>query len=182
MRMICTFKKAGDKIACIDVETKSKKIGARVTPKQKAAVMQKMKESGYKYESEYVLECCLKGLGTGFNSQYQEQMLQSGNKSRLEARVTPQEKELILRRYNESEMKSFSRFVRNCCLDNPIIIIHGLKDFSVELNRIGNNLNQLVMLCHQGMITAPELTEVKEHLKKLYQEVVSIKKNYKLKR
>jgi hypothetical protein len=170
------------KIAYIDAETKSKKIGARVTPTQKAAVIKKMHESGFEYESEYVLACCLNGLELRVYSDYQLQLLEHGKNDRLDVRVMPKEKEIIIKRFKESNMNNFSRYVRNCCLNNPIITINELKEFTVELNRIGNNLNQLTMLCHQGLISAPDLSETKEALKNTYKEVIGIKKKYILKR
>jgi hypothetical protein len=166
----------------LEAETKSKKIGARVTPEQKDVVIKLMKESGYEYESEYVLACCLKGPGVKLFSGYQEQLLERSDPARIECRTTKKEKEIILNRFKESKINNFGRFVRNCCLNNPIIVIDDLKEYTTELNRIGNNLNQLTMLCHQGLITAPDLNEVKEALKTLYQEVVSIKLKHRLKR
>lgn len=166
----------------LEAETKSKKIGARVTPEQKDIVMTLMKESGYEYESEYVLACCLKGPDIKLFSGYQEQRLEKSDLTRIECRTTKKEKEMIIDRYKKSKINNFGRFVRNCCLENPIIVIEDLKEFSTELNRIGNNLNQLTMLCHQGLITAPDLKEVKEAIKILYQEVASIKLKHRLKR
>jgi hypothetical protein len=166
----------------INASTKTLKIGARVTPEQKAAVMERMKELGYQYESDYVLHCCLKGCNITSTSEYQLELLKQGSKDRLDIRVTEGERKKILQRFSASKMNNFSRFVRNCCFDNPIIVVEGMKECAGELNHIGHNLNQLTMLCHQGLITTPDLTEVKEDLKKIYQEVVAIKLKHRLKR
>lgn len=57
-------------------------------------------------------------------------------------------------------MNNFSRFVRNCCLDNPIITVAGIKELTTELNRIGNNLNQIARLSNEGLIVALELPQL----------------------
>lgn len=142
--------------------TKTKKISARVTPAQKAAVLKRMEECGYTFESEYVLTCCLKGCKETLTSEYQLQLLQHGNTDRLEIRVTKSEREMILQKFKESNMSNFSRFIRNCCMNNPIIVVNGLKECTAELHKIGTNLNQLTMLCHQGLITAPDMKETQE--------------------
>ena len=166
----------------MEADTKTKKISARVTPEQKNTVKKLYKQLGYSSESEYVLVCSLKGTGGKLISGYKENLLDNGNQGLIKARVTEQEKNIILSRFKESGLNNFSRFVRNCCLNNPIIIIGDLKELTLELHRIGNNLNQLTMLCHQGMITAPDISEATTSLKKIYKELTDIKLNKLLKR
>ena len=38
-----------------------------------------------------------------------------------------------------------------------------------ELHKIGNNLNQLTRLCHQGVITCLDLSEIREQVKHIWQ-------------
>jgi hypothetical protein len=170
---------------CYDIvqaDIKSAKISARATPEQKRTVKKLIRQYGYSNESEYVLTCCLKGTGEKLISGYKEHLLDNSNPGLIKARVTEQEKYSIVSRFKKSGMSNFSRFVRNCCLDNPIIVIDDLKDLSTELHRIGNNLNQITLLCHQGMITTPDITETTEILKKIYKEVSDIKLRNRLKR
>lgn len=160
------------------IEVKTKKIGARVTEEQKKKVIELAKESNMK-ESEYVLSCCLK-RGKAIKLYDTSPGTQIRNPTKLDIRVTEDEMKQIRKRYEQTDIKHFSRFVRNCCLDNPIIIISDLKDFSKELNKIGNNLNQLTMLCHQGLIATPDILETKDTLQLIYKELTAINKKVKL--
>jgi len=153
-----------------------------VTIRQKRAVLKKMIESGYKRESEYVLACCLRGCDEKIISEYKEWQLNNSNLGRLEARITEKDKKEILARFEKSKINNFSRFIRNCCLDNPIIVIDNLKELSNELHKVGNNLNQLTMLCHQGMVVAPDISESTELLKRIYKEITEINLRNRLKR
>lgn len=38
---------------------------------------------------------------------------------------------------------TYSKYIRHCILNKPIIRIDGLPDITIQLIRIGNNLNQL---------------------------------------
>lgn len=166
----------------MEADTKTKKISARVTPEQKNTVKKLYKQLGYSSESEYVLMCSLKGTGEKVISGYKEKLLENSNLGLIKARVTEQEKSIILSRFKESGLNNFSQFVRNCCLNNPIIAINNLKELSLELHWIGNNLNQLTLLCHQGMITAPDISETTDTLKRIYKELTDIKRRKPLKR
>lgn len=163
-------------------EIKSMKVGARVTPGQKRAIQLQMKKFGYVKESEYVLACCLKGTGESLVSSYKLQQLDQNNNNRIEFRVTNQEREEILLKFKESGLFYLGRFIRNCCLGNPIISIEGMKELSTELHKVGNNLNQLTMLCHQGLISNPDITETTDILKKIYKDLAGIKLKSRLRR
>lgn len=142
----------------------------------------KMRECGYKYESEYVLACCLKGCDVKAISEFKELQLRSSNPERLDLRIPEKDKRDIIARFEKSGLSNFSRFVRNCCLNNPIIVIDDLQGLSAELHKVGNNLNQLTMLCHQGMIAAPDIVETTEMLKRIYKEITDINLRKRLKR
>ena len=142
----------------------------------------KMRECGYQYESEYVLACCLRGCDVKAISEFKEQQLRRSNPERLDLRIPMKDKRDIIARFEKSGLSNFSRFVRNCCLNNPIIVIDDLQGLSAELHKVGNNLNQLTMLCHQGMIAAPDIVETTEMLKRIYKEITDINLRKRLKR
>lgn len=155
--------------------TKTTSIRARVTPEQKRIVKQKAEEAGFDTESEYVLSCCLKGEFSTQSDRKVAKLNQSDSKN-IHIRVTPDEKKEIIERFEKSKLNNFGRYVRLCCLDKPIIVIEDLKEFSKELHKVGNNLNQLTMLCHQGLIEIPDITETRDYLSKLYKELVQLNK------
>ena len=57
-------------------------------------------------------------------------------------RVTPEERAWI-EKHSYGNYRVISDFVRDCIFEKDIVIVKGLDEFSNELRRIGNNLNQL---------------------------------------
>ena len=49
-----------------------------------------------------------------------------------------------------------------CSLGKRIVIIDGLDEVMKEQKAIGNNINQLAVLCHQNRITAVNLDKLVE--------------------
>lgn len=64
-------------------------------------------------------------------------------------KVTEQENNLIQQKAAKSKT-SVSAYVRSCALNKSIIVIDGLRELLPELNRIGNNLNQLTVIMRQN--------------------------------
>ena len=57
-----------------------------------------------------------------------------------------------------------SDFCRHAVLGKEVRTVKGLEKCSYELNKIGNNLNQLTVLCHQRAVQNPNLEEMQEQL------------------
>ncbi len=89
---------------------------------------------------------------------------------RIEVRITPDDKRKIIENAEISKM-SMSEYLINCGLGKNIIIVNGLDEYITELRRIGNNINQLTKLSHQGIIRCVELEETKKELYKLWQSL-----------
>ncbi|WOO35760.1 plasmid mobilization relaxosome protein MobC [Anaerocolumna sp. AGMB13020] len=157
--------------------TKIKRIEARATLEQKIFVKRKAKEAGMK-ECEYVLYCCLKDEMPLQSPAMLEKIMNSDPES-IHIRVTAEEKKQIIEKYKISGINNLSRFVRLCCQNKQIIVINDLKVLAKELHKVGNNLNQITMLCHQGLIQTPDITETKDNLSKVYQELVKLNKKVK---
>lgn len=64
-------------------------------------------------------------------------------------RLTEDEHERLLKIIEKSNL-SQQEFCRRAVFDEKIVIIEGLFKFTDELNRIGNNLNQLTKAVHQN--------------------------------
>ena len=71
---------------------------------------------------------------------------------------------------------SKSDYIRHCVFDQEITVIDGLDDFSKQLKAIGNNLNQLTMLSHQGVINTVKLDETEESLTAIYWKINELTK------
>ncbi|MEG0900308.1 MAG: plasmid mobilization relaxosome protein MobC [Oscillospiraceae bacterium] len=64
-------------------------------------------------------------------------------------RMTEEEYELIKNKIEQSKMTQQEYLIR-VCTGKKIIVIEGIRELTVELKRIGNNLNQLARACNEG--------------------------------
>lgn len=69
--------------------------------------------------------------------------------------------------------KSVSDYIRDSTLNKEIVVIDGLKEFTIELRRIGNNLNQITKAVNSG-VYAVDLTETKREVQKIWQSLNSL--------
>jgi len=71
---------------------------------------------------------------------------------------------------------SLSDYIRKCILKKEIKKIYGLKETLFELNRIGNNLNQITKKINQGAVKDPgsSLKEINKKLDSLFEEIIKI--------
>jgi len=60
---------------------------------------------------------------------------------------------LSLKNKISSTNRTRSDYLRKCSLDKNITVIPGIRDFTIELKRIGNNLNQITRLANEGSLT-----------------------------
>lgn len=91
------------------------------------------------------------------------------------------EKDLALIRQRAKKAKlTVTDYITKCALDKKIIVIEGVDELSKGLKHIGNNLNQLTMLCNLGKLqtanlssTKAKLGEIHDSLKAIFEEVNS---------
>ena len=69
---------------------------------------------------------------------------------------------------------SISNYILHSTLEKEIIVLEGFRDFYIELNRIGVNLNQLTKLCNEGSITVANLDEMKGEVNNIWQSLNSL--------
>ena len=82
--------------------------------------------------------------------------------------VTPEEKKAMVERMKEAVSPSMRGFILDMCMNGKIIVNSDLRELNQELRYQGNNLNQLTKLCHQGRISAVDLSE----LLSLYRQIL----------
>jgi hypothetical protein len=72
----------------------------------------------------------------------------------------------------KSKLKQ-SDYVRKCILQKNIIVIEGLREFTIELNRIGTNLNQITKAINSYQITdcKNEIEAMQEEVRALWQSL-----------
>ena len=88
-------------------------------------------------------------------------------------RVTPEERAWI-EKHSYGNYRPISDFVRDCVFEKDIVIISGLDEFSAQLRRIGNNVNQLTRAVNAGYATQINLTETRKELEKIWQSLNSL--------
>lgn len=93
-------------------------------------------------------------------------------------RITEEEYNKIVMKAKKAGM-SVSRYVALSALGNKITSIEGLADVEKQLIKIGTNLNQAVMLCHQGKITTLGLESTREGLKNIWRYLNSLTEGIK---
>lgn len=90
-------------------------------------------------------------------------------------RMTEEELGIIKRKAKKANM-TFSNYAISSALNKEIIVIDGIKGFTHQLSKIGTNLNQLTLLCHQGKVTCPDIISVNKILKEIWDKLICIRK------
>src|SRR5665648_1038952 len=79
--------------------------------------------------------------------------------------VSDKELERIKSKVAASKLNQ-SDFIRKSALEKDIIVIDGIREFALELKRIGVNLNQLTKLANQNIVT-----DCNEELQTIHEEM-----------
>jgi hypothetical protein len=83
--------------------------------------------------------------------------------------MNEKEKEKMQKKVTKSKLSQNEYLVRSAT-DKEIIVVDGLHDFTLELKRIGNNINQITRAVNEGKTNCEkELSEVKKELMDLWQ-------------
>lgn len=89
----------------------------------------------------------------------------------IKFRVTEDEFEYIKTQVEKSGLTQ-NEYITNCLLDKEIYVIKGLKEMTLELKRIGNNVNQITRAVHEGKANcSEEVEEVQKELKEIWQSL-----------
>ena len=88
-------------------------------------------------------------------------------------RVSAYEKKQILAKVKKSGIH-LSDFCRHAALGKEVQHIEGLDKCSYELNKIGGNINQIAVLCHQRAVQNPNLTEIQQQLQEVTERIYAV--------
>lgn len=69
---------------------------------------------------------------------------------------------------------NISKYVSLSALGRDIVVIEDLKELTHQLSKVGNNLNQVTMLAHQGKVKAVDLSSVKKVVEDIWQLLNSL--------
>lgn len=90
-------------------------------------------------------------------------------------RISEKDLDTIKKKSKKAKM-TVTDYITKSALDKKIVVIEGLPEIVTELKRIGNNLNQLTMLSHQGVINTVNLDETEESLTAIYWKINELTK------
>lgn len=74
----------------------------------------------------------------------------------------------LIREKAKSAGKSITDYIILCAIDKKVINYDGLKELTTQVKKLGNNVNQLLILSRQGKIKTVNLTATQSELKKIY--------------
>lgn len=74
----------------------------------------------------------------------------------------------LIREKAKSAGMSLTDYIILCAIDKKVINYDGLKELTTQLKKLGNNVNQLLILSRQGKIKTVNLTATQLELKKIY--------------
>lgn len=90
-------------------------------------------------------------------------------------RVSEKDLDTIKNKAKKAKM-TVTYYITQSALGKEIIIIDGLPEIVSQLKKIGNNLNQLTMLSHQGLVNTVKLDETEETLTAIYWKINELTK------
>lgn len=93
---------------------------------------------------------------------------------KITIRVTDEMNDKLL--YESKKLNiSKNAYINILLTKRKVNIFDGKKDILLELNRIGNNLNQLTRLANSHIINVVDLKDVKSELKNIWQFLSALK-------
>lgn len=89
-------------------------------------------------------------------------------------RASESEFEAIKLKIAESKITQ-NEYLLRCALNKDIVVVDGLRELTVELKRIGNNLNQLTRSVNEGRANcSKELQSINGEMKEVWQLLRSL--------
>lgn len=74
----------------------------------------------------------------------------------------------IRKKANDANM-SITDYIVRCAIGKDIVNYDCLKDLTTQVKKLGNNVNQLLILSRQGRINTVNLISTQEELKRIYE-------------
>ena len=74
----------------------------------------------------------------------------------------------LIRKKAKSAGMSLTDYIILCAINKKVINYDGLKELTTQVKKLGNNVNQLLILSRQGKIKTVNLTATQIELKKIY--------------
>ena len=91
-------------------------------------------------------------------------------KKDLHIRISETNHKILKRKVKELNLTQ-TEIIEKFISDGKIVIITDLIETQKQLRYIGNNLNQLTRLCHEGRIKCLDLEELKKEVRNVWQSL-----------
>lgn len=88
-------------------------------------------------------------------------------------RISEKDLNEINKKARKAKMTTTDYFTKTA-LNKEITVIEGLDELRTEIRRIGDNLNQLTRLCHQGRINTVRLEETEALIDKINTKLIEL--------
>ena len=75
----------------------------------------------------------------------------------------------LIRKKSADAGMSITDYIILCAIDKKVINYDGLRELTTQVKKLGNTVNQLLILSRQGRINTVNLTATQEELQKLYE-------------
>ena len=95
--------------------------------------------------------------------------------AKITFRVTESEKILLQKKADKMKI-SLSKYCCEAAMNHQIVCIDGLREMLPELNRLGNNINQIAMLMHQRQNDNPGFWKIHQEFNKFVTTTYKIMK------
>ena len=87
---------------------------------------------------------------------------------RINFRVSEIMDTLIRKKAADAGM-NITDYIVLCAIDKKVVNYNGLRELTTQIKKLGNNVNQLLILSRQGRISTVNLTDTQEELKKIHE-------------
>lgn len=92
---------------------------------------------------------------------------------RLNFRVTEETDRLIRDKASQAGM-SITDYVIASCTQRAVVNFDGVRELTTQVKRLGNNVNQLLILARQGRINVVDLSGTTEELSRIHEELSAV--------
>ena len=89
---------------------------------------------------------------------------------RFNFRVSDTTDSLIRKKANDANI-SITDYIVRCAIGKDVVNYDSLKELTTQVKKLGNNVNQLLILSRQGKISTVNLTATQEELKRIYEQL-----------
>ena len=87
---------------------------------------------------------------------------------RINFRVSETMDALIRKKAADAGM-NLTDYIVLCAIDKTVVNYDGLREMTTQVKKLGNNVNQLLILSRKGRINTVNLTATQEELKKIHE-------------